>query len=141
MEQASRIIARSGGLSKVLDNEQIACRAWARVVGKRLAKYSRAAKLVRERLVVEVDDNMWKQSLYGLRYQILRKLSAALGEDMVTDIEFRVMPARFAAQRSTGATLFEPAPAANNANADEAEAIEDPGLRRIYRQARRRETA
>lgn len=138
MEQASRIFARSGGLSKVLDKEQIACRAWARVVGKRLAKYSRAAKLVRERLVVEVDDDMWKQSLYGLRYQILRKLSAALGEDMVTDIEFRVMPARFAAQRSVGSTLFAEAPPDAG---DEAEAIEDPGLRRIYRQARRREIA
>ena len=136
MEQASRIFARSNSLSKVLDNEQIACRAWAGVVGKRLAKYSRAAKLVRDRLVVEVDDDMWKQSLYGLRYQILRKLSAAVGESMVKDVEFRVMPARFGAQRMTGPNLFTEAPLF-----DEADAIEDSGLRRIYRQARGRETA
>ena len=130
MEQAARIFARSNGLAKVLDNEQIACRAWAGLVGKRLAKYSRASKLVRDRLVVEVDDDMWKQSLYGLRYHLLRKIAAAVGEGIVCDLEFRVMPARFAAQRVTGSTLF-----------DEADAIEDTGLRRIYRQSRLRETA
>jgi hypothetical protein len=135
MEQASRILARSKGLSKVIDNEQVACGAWAGVVGKRLARYSRASKLVRERLVVEVDDEVWKESLTGLRHQILRKLEMAIGEGIVGDIYFHVMPPRFAAQKQAGATLFDPVAG------DEAEAIEDPGLRRIYRLSRRRETA
>ena len=130
MEQASRILARSNRLAKVLDHEQVACGAWAGVVGKRLARYSRAVKLVRERLVVEVDDDMWRQSLYGLRYQLLRGLETAVGEGVVQDLEFKVMPARFAAQKQTGPTLF-----------DESDAIEDSSLRRIYRQSRRRETA
>jgi hypothetical protein len=130
MEQASRILARSKGLSKVIDNEQVACGAWAGIVGKRLARYSRASKLVRDRLVVEVDDEGWKESLTGLRGQILRKLEMAIGEGIVGDIHFQIMPPRFAAQKQAGPTLF-----------DEAESIEDAGMRRIYRQARRRETA
>jgi hypothetical protein len=130
MEQASRILARSNRLSKVIDHEQVACGAWAGVVGKRLARYSRAVKLVRERLVVEVDDQIWKQSLYGLRTQLLQQLEAALGEGIVLDLEFKVMPPRFAVQKQTGKTLF-----------DEADAIEDSSLRRIYRQSRKRETA
>ena len=133
MEQASRIFARSKGLSKVIDNEQVVCQAWASVVGKRLARYSRAAKLVRDRLVVEVDDDMWKDSLRGLRFQILRKLEAAVGDGIVRDIQFRVMPARFEAQRVAGPTLFDAT--------DDADAIDDPGMRRIYKDSRRRETA
>ena len=135
MEQASRIFARSKGLSKVIDHEQVACGAWAGLVGKRLARYSRAAKLVRDRLVVEVDDEIWRQSLYGLRFQLLRKLEAALGEGVVRDLEFKVMPVRFSPRKQAGANLFDPPVA------DDAESIEDPTLRRIYRESRRRETA
>jgi hypothetical protein len=134
MDQASRIIARWTGVSDVISPERIACGAWKRAVGKRIAAHTRAAKLVRNTLVVEVEDDIWKKNLWGLRYQILRNLEKAVGPEIVHDLELRVMPLRREPQRDTGERLvLEPV--------DDADAIADPGLRRMYKSARRRETA
>ncbi|HWE49568.1 MAG TPA: DUF721 domain-containing protein [Bryobacteraceae bacterium] len=134
MDQASRIIARWTGVSDVISPERIACGAWKRAVGKRIADHTHAAKLVRNTLVVEVEDDIWKKNLWGLRYQILRNLEKAVGPEIVHELELRVMPPRREPQRDTGDRLvLEPV--------DEADAIADPGLRRVYRSARRRETA
>lgn len=134
MDQASRIIARWTGASDVISCERVACGAWKRAVGSKIAQRTRALKLVRSTLVVEVEDEMWKRNLWGLRYQILRNLTKAIGPEIVTEVEFRVMPPRFGPQRETRVQPVE-------APADEADAIPDPGLRRIYKAARRRETA
>jgi hypothetical protein len=134
MDQASRIIARFAGASGVISHERIACTAWKRAVGNRIALRTRALKLVRATLVVEVEDEIWRQNLWSLRYQILRNLEKALGPEIVTEVEFRVMPPRLGPQREVQ-ERFALRPA------DEAESIADPGLRRIYKAARRRETA
>jgi len=136
MDQASRIIAQWRGVSDVISAEQIACGSWKRAVGKRVAARTRAIKLVRTTLVVEVEDELWQRNLWKLRYQVLRNLEKAIGSEIVSDLEFRIMPPRREPQRETGEreglTL---------APLDEADAIADPGLRRVYRNARRRETA
>jgi hypothetical protein len=133
MDQASRIIARWTGVSDVIGHERIACGAWKKAVGRKIALRTRALKLVRNTLVVEVEDETWRKNLWGLRYQILRNLEKAIGPEIVTAVELRVMPPRFGPQREAGAALDVPL--------DEAESIADPGLRRIYKAARRRETA
>jgi hypothetical protein len=134
MDQASRIIAGWSGASRLISPERIAVAAWKKAIGARLAERTRAVKLVRETLVVEVEDQVWRENLWSLRRHILRNLDKAIGPGIVLDLEFRVMPPRRQAARenisSSGAGLF-----------DDAEAIEDPGLRRIYKAARRRETA
>jgi len=132
MDQASRIIAQWTGASGVITPERIACGAWKRAVGKRLADRTRAVKLVRDRLVVEVEDETWRSNLWSLRYQILKNLEKAIGPEIVSEVEFRVMPPRREPQRETVPALV---------TEDESAAIADPGLRRIYRSARRRETA
>jgi len=134
MDPASRIIAQWQGVSDVISRERIVCGIWKRAVGKKLAQRTRALKLVRTTLVVEVEDEMWKRNLWGLRYQILHNLAKAVGPEFVTDIELRIMPARFGPQRAESAARVE-------LSADEADAIADPGMRRIYKAARRRETA
>jgi hypothetical protein len=134
MDQASRIIANWAGVSDVIDRERIACAAWKGAVGKRLALRTRALKLVRQTLVVEVDDELWRKNLWSLRYQVLANLEKALGPEIVTDVEFRVMPPRVGPKRAEAAAGISVAP-------DEAEAIADPGLRRIYKAARSREIA
>jgi hypothetical protein len=140
MDQASRIIAQWTGVSNVISHERIACAAWAKAVGKTIALRTRAVKLVRSTLVVEVEDEIWRKNLWSLRYQILRNLEKAVGTEIVTAVELRVMPPRFGPQREVrqlevkqGLALEIPL--------DEAETIADPGLRRIYKAARRRETA
>lgn len=89
-------------------------------------------KLVRTALVVEVEDEVWRSNLWSLRYQILRNLEKALGPDIVKDVQFRVMPQRIGPQR-------EAQPAAATPLFDEADAIADPGMRRIYKAARLRD--
>ena len=133
MDQASRIIA-GWSASGLISPERIAVAAWKKAIGARLAGRTRAVKLVRETLVVEVEDRIWKENLWSLRRHILKNLEDAIGSGIVLDLEFRVMPPRREVARenvsSSGASLF-----------DEAEAIADPGLRRIYKASRRRETA
>src|SRR5207248_9595673 len=134
MDQASRIIARWTGVSDVISHERIACGAWKKAVGKKVALRTRALKLVRSTLVVEVEDEIWRKNLWSLRYQILRNLEKAIGPEIVSDVELRLMPPRREPQRDTGESLvLRPF--------DDADSITDPGLRRIYKAARRRETA
>ncbi len=132
MDQASRIIAKWSGASDVISHERIACGAWKKAVGKRLAERTRAVKLVRDRLVIEVEDEVWRSNLWSLRFQILKNLEKAIGPEIVSDLSFQVMPRRREPARETLPAL-QPA--------DEASEISDPGLRRIYRNARSREIA
>ncbi len=136
MNQASRLIAQWSNASEVISHERIACAAWKRAVGKKVAQHSRALKLVRTSLVIEVEDEIWRTNLWSLRGQILRNLEKALGPGIVTAVEFRVMPPRVGPQRETESSFALRPPAV-----DEADAIADPGLRRIYKAARRRATA
>ena len=138
MDQASRIIAQWSSAPDLISGERIACGAWKRAVGKRLGERTRAVKLVRDKLVVEVEDEIWRKNLWGLRFHILKNLTRAIGPDIVRNLEFRVMPARREAQRENSPGLFADATSAVH---DDAQQIQDPGMRRIYRNARRRETA
>src|SRR5277367_6098871 len=138
MQRASEILGTlasgsksTDGVRSVFDREQIACAAWSRAVGKRLAKYTRAAKLVRGRLVVEVEDVLWQRNLFGMTRQILGNLERTIGKGIVSDLEFRVVPARREPKRAETITP----------STDESDAISDPGLRRIYRAARQKESA
>ena len=132
MDQAGRIIAGMKGAAAIASPERIACGSWKRAVGKRLADRTRAVKLVRDRLVVEVEDEVWRDSLWKLRFQILRNIEKAIGPEIVSDLTFVVAPQRREPQRETG--TLRPA----LASPDEADAIADPGLRRVYRNSRRR---
>ena len=134
MDQASRVIAAWSGSEDLVSRERLALGAWKKAVGKAIANRTRPVKLVRERLVVEVEDDIWRKNLFGLRFQILRNLERAIGPEIVAELEFRVMPARREAGRAdtSGSLTLVP---------DESLGIADTGMRRIYRAARRRETA
>ncbi len=132
MESASRIIGKWASSDRPITAEQVVLSAWARAVGKNIARNSRPAKLVRTRLVVEVQDAGWQKSLFVLSRHILSNLEKAVGPGLVDDLEFRIVPRRREAQRATTAMpLFT----------DEADRIADPVLRDIYKAARRREIA
>ncbi len=135
MDQVSRILARNADISGIIGHEGIACVAWKKAVGKRIAQRTRAIKMVRDTLVVEVDDELWRQHLWGLRGQILRNLEKALGPNIVLHLDLRIMPPRIGPKRET--LTLNPTPG----KLDEADEIQDPGLRRIYKAARRRDTA
>jgi hypothetical protein len=127
MERASKLIRGLGLPGETITPEEIACAAWAAAVGKKIATHTRPARLVRNRLIVEVEDRVWQRQLFALTSHILRNLEKSLGAGMIEDVEFRVVPRRREPQRAD-----LPVPALF----DEADGIADPVLRGIYRTSR-----
>ena len=132
MERAGSLIRKLRLSSDVISGEQLALAAWPDAVGKRIATHTRAAKLVRTRLVVEVEDLVWQRNLFSLSRHILFNLQKHLGPGLVEDLEFRIVPRRrqpSVARASVPALL------------DEADAIADPVLRDLYRLSRKKAQA
>lgn len=128
MERASKLIRGLGLPGDTITAEELACAAWASSVGKKIATHTRAAKLVRLRLIVEVEDKVWQRQLFALTPHILNNLAKHLGNGAIEDLEFRIVPRRREPQRALAA-----APAGL---VDEADAISDPVLRSLYRASR-----
>jgi hypothetical protein len=130
MERASRLIGKLNFPGDSISPDQLVCAAWSAVVGKRIARHARAERVVRTKLIVGVDDIVWRKQLFTMSRIILAKMAESVGEGLVEELEFRVAPQRRGPQR-----------AAQSMPADEADGIEDPGLRRIYIRSRKRELA
>ena len=122
MERAGRLI---GKLKLNVDDPELRARAaWKVAAGKKIAEHTRAVALVRGALVVEVEDQIWQRQLKTLSGFLLRNLEKALGEALVTDIDFRPMPRRREPQRAERARGSED--------------VQDPVLDLIYRQSRKK---
>lgn len=134
MERASKLIRQLAHSGEIITPEEMALAVWPEAVGPKIAPNTRAAKLVRTRLVVEVPDVTWRRQLFALTPFIVRNLAKALGAGVVEELEFRVVPRRIqperARQASPGAPLF-----------DDADAIADPVLRDIYKLSRKKARA
>jgi hypothetical protein len=89
--------------------------------------------MVRTRLIVEVEDPVWRAQLFTLSSQILFTLEKHLGKGIVEDLEFKVVPRRIEPRLARQAQPSLPF--------DEADDIADPVLRGIYKTARRRALA
>jgi hypothetical protein len=127
MERASKFIRGLKLPGNTITAEELVCAAWPAAVGKKIADHTRAAKLVRARLVVEVEDKVWQRQLFALTPHVLGNLVRLLGSGTVEELEFRIVPRRREPQRAT---------AAIPAMADEADAIADPVLRGLYKVSR-----
>jgi predicted nucleic acid-binding Zn ribbon protein len=106
------------------DPETRARAAWSMAAGKKIAAHTLAAALVRGTLVVEVEDFVWQKQLNTLRHFLLRNLKEALGEDLVTEIDFRPMPKRIKPQRAATAH-------------GKTDGIQDPVMAMLYRQSKK----
>jgi predicted nucleic acid-binding Zn ribbon protein len=133
MERASRLIGKLKFPGDSVSREQLVCAAWSAAVGPRIAKHARAERVVRTKLIVGVDDAVWQRQLFTMSRMILSKLAGSLGEGLVEELEFRVAPQRRGPQRAERAAMVSPE--------DEAGRIEDPQLRRLYLNSRKKELA
>jgi predicted nucleic acid-binding Zn ribbon protein len=129
MQRASRVLGKLKLPAATMSVEKLACAAWPCAVGKTIAAHTHASRMVRTRLIVEVEDQVWRNQLFTLRHQILRRVDEHIGPGLVEDVEFRVIPRRLGPQRAESST---PALEAQ----DDADGITDPVLRRIYKAAR-----
>ena len=136
MERAGRVIGKLNGKSGMsrhgLTDEQLALAAWPVAVGERLALRTTPVTLVRDRLVIQVEDAVWQRQLFALRSQILDQLENVAGRRLVEQLEFRVaVPRR---QPPARAESLGP-------STDEADGIRDVYLRDIYKAARKKASA
>lgn len=134
MERASKLIRGLRLPSDTISAEELACSAWAEAVGKKIASHTRAVRLVRTRLVVEVEDKTWQRQLWALAPFIVSNLQKHLGAGLVDDLEFRAVPRRREPQRAFEAFRTRP-------ELDEADGIADPVMRSLFKASRKRALA
>jgi predicted nucleic acid-binding Zn ribbon protein len=132
MERAARLIKKKLSRELVTDDE-IFQALWPDAVGKTIAGHTARLKLVRRTLVVEVEDAVWQRQLHGLSRQIIDRIQKLTGSDTVQDIEFRIAIPRREPQRAEQRKAELPV-----GHTDEANAIQDPVLQRLYRLSRRK---
>jgi len=135
MERVSKLIRKLSLSGDIITPERMALAVWPEAVGKNIAPYTRAVKLVRTRLVVEVEDKTWQRQLFSLTHFIVRNLAKDLGAGLVEDIEFRVVPRRREPARALSLDNAPPL------FADDADAIGDPVLRDLYKLSRKKALA
>jgi Dna[CI] antecedent, DciA len=120
MQRAARLISTLK-LSPGLDDIDRRVRsAWKLAAGKKVSAHTQAVALVRGALIVEVEDPVWQRQLNTLSGFILSNLTKALGEGVVTSLDFRPAPPR------------RPVRAASHASG-----IEDPVMAMIYARSER----
>ena len=131
MQRAGSLLGKLKLAPELADPEARARAAWTLAAGKKIAAHTAASALVRQTLVVEVEDIVWQRQLNTLRHFLLRNLRDILGEELVNEIDFRPMrhaPERRKPQRAASAR-------------PDSSGIEDPVMAMLYRQSKRRGTA
>ena len=101
MERAAHLIQRNKLSKKVFSEEDLTRAVWPAAVGKAIAAHTSRLTLVRDTLVVEVEDAIWQKQLFTLRGQILDRLHRVTGSTtLVQDVEFRIALKRREPQRA-----------------------------------------
>lgn len=128
MERAAKLLGKSKLAARYVTPQELAIAAWAGSVGKTISAHTKAVAMNGKRLIVEVEDETWRKQLSVLRWQILPRLAKAAGDGVVEEIWFRVgVPRRMPAREEQAVR-----------SADDADAIADPTLSRIYKANRKR---
>ena len=126
------VLKASGAPEEVAEAACVAM--WKHAVGEGLSSQAFPIQLREQKLVVVVEDNLWKKQLEQMRGQLLFRLNSILGQGVVTSIEVRVDPKTLAASR---APVTEPGKAEIDYTAPAelvsvAAGIEDVELRRAF---------
>lgn len=125
MERAGRLFRNVKLPPELADPEARVRAAWANAAGKKVAAHTRASALVRDTLIVEVEDSLWQRQLFTLKHFLIGNLEKELGEKLVKEIDFRPMPPRRQPQRATHAR-------------GSSEGIQDPVLDLLYQRDQRK---
>jgi len=140
MERAARLFKNKSVNREIMSEEDVFRAAWPLAVGKAIARHTSHVKLVRAKLVVEVEDAIWQRQLHTLSSQILARLRKFTGNAILTELEFKIGIPRRTAQRAESTEHFVPG-ITPQAQADEAETILDPVLKKVYRLSRKKASA
>lgn len=143
MERAARLFKKNKYSREILSDSDIVRGLWQSAVGKAISRHTWKLTVVRETLVVEVEDAMWQRQLFPLSGQIIGRLQKLTGSSSIEKIEFRVgVPKRhMKREESVRALQLQEIPGASELSTDEADQILDPVLKKLYRISRKRATA
>lgn len=127
-------ILRAGGYStEVVEAAAIA--AWKHLAGDNLSNQAVATKLTGKTLVIAIADAIWQKQLQSIAGQLLFRLNSALGQPLISRLEFYIDP-EFAARSSQQSVTREvPATAENEVSLElwsAANAIQDKQLRKVF---------
>lgn len=131
MDRAGKLIRglRLGAAS--LSPEELLRAVWPQAIGRRIAAHTRLVSIRQTEkgahLVVEVEDAVWRSQLETMSGQILGRLREIAGEESIDSVEFRLGVPRRQPKRAEHARSVP----------DEADGIEDPILRRVYKTSRK----
>lgn len=131
MDPTAKLLNDLGSLRKLESIDQKLRRCWKAAVGEKIANHSRVIQVRGSTLHVGVDDAVWKTQLEQLHSHVLERIRSSSGIASIDRVAFRVVAARIRPQ--VASTPFF--------SADEADRIEDPLLRRIYKDSRRKAQA
>jgi len=65
---------------------------WQSAVGDQIGENTNPAVFKGSLLIVNATSSAWVQQLWFLKEEIVRKVNQALGEDLITEIKFRIGP-------------------------------------------------
>ena len=110
--------------------QEIVLSCWAVAVGPEIARQTKPVRLAGGTLIIDVATEGWRVQLRQLSPRITNRLNETVGKKVVSRVIFRLglpgkIPPRRAATAQGGVETL-----------DEAGAIADPSLRRLYRQSR-----
>ena len=132
MERAARLFKNNKYSRQIIGDEDIVRGLWPAAVGKAIARHTGKMTVVRNTLVVEVEDAIWQKQLFCLSRQIVDRVQKLMGSTSIAEIEFRIGIPRRQPQRAESIHPF---------SLDGAEGIQDPVLKKVYRLSRKRATA
>jgi len=61
---------------------------WPQIVGEKIAAVTKAREVRDGRLFVEVESSAWRNELFYLKHEFVKKLNASAGEQVIHDIIF-----------------------------------------------------
>lgn len=139
MERAARLIKKNKYSREIISDEDIVRSLWRAAVGQAIARHTSVLKIVRSSLIVEVEDAIWQRQLLPLSTQVAAQLRKLMGSTSIENVEFRVGIPRRPMAREERPGGITPQRAAEPA--DEADRIQDPVLKKVYRLSRKRAIA
>ena len=86
MERVARLLNKDKNSQKVFQLEDFARGIWPVAVGKTIARHTGRLRVVRDKLVVEVEDAIWQRQLFSLSGQILHSLHKCMGSMAIAQV-------------------------------------------------------
>ena len=128
-----RALGASGSNAEVTD--AVVSAAWKRCAGPLLARRALPSEFFENRLVILVEDEIWRRHLEDLAPQMIARIKGYLDAGTVKFLEFRVEPVRFSSLAGRDENTSRPSVDVPRGIAEAAENIADESLRMSFLEA------